>query len=129
MATVNMRYDHPAYITPVIYSGATTAGASGISTKWAAYTAMRIKSITFGPATAGTSVSTPLLFVKSGTATTTTTCTALTSATTAASNFALATAAALVQGDQFWVTHGTDATMVQAVAVECVVIPGSNVTA
>lgn len=129
MATTSMSYDHPAYITPVIYSGLSAAGASGVTTKWSAYTAQKIKSVTAGPVIATTaSGSTPLLFSKSGTTTTTTTLTALTSASSAGANYALATAVALAQGDQFWCTHGTDATAAVAFAVETLVVPGANVT-
>lgn len=129
MATKAFAYDNPIYQVPVIYSGSIAAGANGVTDKFAAFTAQKIKSVTFGPAVVGTSATTPLLYVKSGTTTTTTTLTALTSATTVATNQALSTAATLAQGDQFWVTHGTDATIVSSVAVETYVIPGSTVTA
>lgn len=118
-------YDHHAYLTPVIYSASTAAGANGVTTKFAAFTAMKIRAAVFGPNTAGTSATTPLLFVKSGTATATTTFTALTSATTAASAQVLATAVDLAQGDQFWVTHGTDATIAVSVALEAYPNPGA----
>jgi len=123
-----MNYDHPVYVTPVIYSGLSAAGANGVTTKWAAYTAMKIVAVISGPVAAATSASQPLLYSKSGTTTSTTTLTALTSASTATINDALATAVTLAQGDQFWYTHGTDATASNAVAVEVRVIPGSNVT-
>ncbi|MDI3349077.1 hypothetical protein PIGBHMHK_00642 [Mycoplasmopsis arginini] len=130
MATKNMAYDSPAYLTPVIYSGVTVAGAAGVSPKFAAFTAQKIMSVTLGVFVASTAAgSQPLLYTKSGTATATTTLTALTSASTAAINNAPATPVALAQGDQFWVTHGTDATAVLAVAIETLVIPGANVTA
>lgn len=129
MTTKSMAYDHPTYTVPVVYSGLTTVGANGVSTKWAAYTAMQIKSVTLGPVIATTAAgSTPLLYSKSGTATSTSTLTALTSASSAGVNNALATAVSLAQGDQFWVTHGTDATAAVAVAIECVVTPGTTIT-
>lgn len=121
----NLGYDHHAYLTPVIYSGSTAAGANGVTTKFAAFTALQIRSAVFGPNIAGTSATTPLLFVKSGTATTTTTFTALTSAGTAASAQVLSTAVSLAQGDQFWATHGTDATIAVSVALECYPTPGA----
>lgn len=128
MATQNMRYDHPAYTVPVVYSGSTAAGANGISPRFAAFTAQKIKSVTLGPVVASTAAgSQPLMYSKSGTATTTTTLTVLTSAATAAINNAVSVT--LAQGDQFWVTHGTDATAVLGVAVETYVVPGANVTA
>jgi len=129
MSTISMSYDHPVYTTPVIFSGLSAAGANGVTTKWCAYTAMKIMSVTQGPFVAATSASQALLYKKTGTTTTTTTLTALTSASTAAINDALATPVTLAQGDQFWYTHGTDATASNAVAVEARVVPGSNVTA
>jgi hypothetical protein len=129
MATTKMNYDHPVYLTPVIYSGSSTVGASGVTTKWAAYTAMKIYSVTYSTNIASTSSTTPLLYSKSGTATATTTLTAVSSAATSANNYALATALSLAQGDQFWVAHGTDATVSLSVAVEARVVPGSTITA
>lgn len=129
MASQSMAYDHPVYVVPVIYSGLTTVGASGVTTKWAAYTAMKIKSVTYAPVIATTAAgSTPLLFSKTGTTTATSTLTALTSASSAAVNFALATPVTLARGDQFWFTHGTDGTAAVAAAVETVVVPGSDIT-
>jgi hypothetical protein len=130
MTTKSMAYDHPAYTVPVIYSGSTAVGANGVSPKFAAYTAQKIKSVTLGVYIASTAAgSQPLLYSKSGTTTATTTLTVLTSAAVAPINNDLSTEITLAQGDQFWVTHGTDATASLAVAVETVVIPGSTVTA
>lgn len=127
MATKSMAYDHPAYTVPIPFSGLSGVGASGVTTKWAAYTAMQLKSITQGPVIATTAAgSQPLLFKKTGTTTTTTTLTVLTSAASAAINDTLNVT--LAQGDQFWYTHGTDATCAIAVAVEALVVPGSTVT-
>lgn len=129
MATTSMNYDHPVYTVPVIFSGVSAVGANGVSPKFAAYTAMKIMSVTQGPVIASTaSGSQPLLYTKSGTTTATTTLTALTSAAVLGINNALATPVTLAQGDQFWYTHGTDATCAIAVAVEARVIPGSAVT-
>lgn len=127
--TKSMAYDHAAYLTPYVFSGLSAAGANGVTTKFAAFTAMKIKAVISGPVVAGTSASQPLLYSKSGTATSTTTLTALTSASTATIYDDLTTEVTLAQGDQFWYTHGTDATASNAVAFECVVIPGSNFTA
>lgn len=128
MATQSLNYDHPVYVTPVIFSGGSTAGANGVTTKFAAYTSMKIKSVTYAANTAGTSSTTPLLFTKSGTTTATSTLTAIASAATSATNVALATAVALAQGDQFWVTHGTDATIAISVAIETLVTPNATIT-
>lgn len=130
MATKNMAYDHPAYTVPTIYSGITVAGASGVTPKFAAFTAQKIMSVTLGIFVASTAAgSQPLLYTKSGTATATTTLTALTSAATTTINNAPTTPVSLAQGDQFWVTHGTDATAVLSVAIETLLVPGANVTA
>jgi hypothetical protein len=129
MATKDFAYDHPAYLTPYVFSGLSAVGASGVTTKFAAFTAMKIKAVITGPVIAGTSASQPLLFSKSGTATATTTLTALTSASVAAIHDDLVTEVNLAKGDQFWYTHGTDATASNAVAFECVVVPGAAVTA
>lgn len=130
MATKQQAYDHPAYMTPYIFSGNTAVGASGVSQKFAAFTAMTIKAALCTPIIASTAAgSQPLLYVKSGTATSTTTLTALTSAAITPLTNALATAVSLVQGDTFYITHGTDATAMLGVAIECYVTPGANLTA
>ena len=129
MATIGFSYDHPVYLTPVIYSGL-SSGANGVTTKFAAYTAQKIHSVTYSPVIATTAAgSQPLMYTKSGTTTATSTLTVLTSASSAALNVALATAVTLAQGDQFWFTHGTDATAAVAVAFETRVIPNSTITA
>lgn len=120
-----LAYDHVAYQVPVILAGNTTVGASGVSQKFAAFTAMQIRAITATPRIASTSASQPLMFVKSGTATSTTTLTALTSAAITVRNQVLATAVSLTQGDQVWLTHGTDATAELSFALECYVTPGA----
>lgn len=128
MAKKSMAYDHPAYTVPVTFSGLSAVGANGVTTKWAAYTAMQLKSVIQGPVIASTAAgSQPLLFKKTGTTTTTTTLTVLTSAASAAITDDI-TAVSLARGDQFWYTHGTDATAAVAVAVEAVLVPGSDVT-
>src|SRR6266436_3431875 len=129
MAVQSFNYDHPVYLTPVIFSGLSAVGASGVTTKFAAYTAMKIKAVHGGPVIATTAAgSTPLLFRKTGTTTSTTTLTALTSASSAGFTNDLTTEVTMIQGDQFWCTHGTDATAAVAFAIETLVIPLSNVT-
>ena len=132
MTSKSMAYDHPAYTVPVVYSGSTTAGANGVTTKFAAYTAMKIKAVHSGPNLALVTTaagSQPLLYSQHGTATATTTLTVLTSASYANISDDLATEITLAAGDAFWYTHGTDATTSRAVAVECVLVPGADVTA
>jgi hypothetical protein len=122
-------YDHVAYQVPVILAGQTTAGANGVSPKFGAFTAMQIREACVTPNVASTSASQPLLFVKSGTATSTTTLSALTSAAITVQSNVLATAVSLTQGDQVWLTHGTDATAVLSFGLECYVTPGATLSA
>lgn len=122
----NLAYDSPAYVTPVVFMGATTVGASGVSPKFAAFTALQIRACMLTPNVASTAAgSQPLLFVKSGTATATSTLTVLTSAAITPLPNLLATAVTLVAGDQVWVTHGTDATAVASLAIEMYPVPGA----
>ena len=127
MAAASLRYDHPAYTTPVVFSGSTTAGANGVTTKFAAFTAMKIKQIVSGVnlALPTTGASTPLLYTQSGTTTTTTTLTALTSASYAVVTDDISDIT-LAAGNAFWYTHGADATTSRSVAIEAYVIPGAN---
>lgn len=120
-----LAYDHPAYQVPSVFAGQTTAGANGVSPKFAAFTAMKVRAALVVPNVASTSASQPLMYVKSGTATTTTTLTALTSAAVTPLTNVLSTAVSLVQGDQIWITHGTDATAVLSVAIEAYASAGA----
>ena len=121
-----LAYDHVAYQTPVVFMGQTTVGANGVSPKFAAFTALQVRAALLTPNVASTAAgSQPLMYVKSGTATTTTTLTALTSAAITPLTNVLATAVSLTQGDQVWVTHGTDATAVLSVAIEMYPTPGA----
>lgn len=130
MADKNMAYDHPAYLTPVVFSGNTTVGANGVSQRFAAFTAMQIKAVHSTPAIASTAAgSQPLLYTVSGTTTATSTLTVLTSAARTARTDALATPVSLARGDWLYLTHGTDATAVMSFAVEANLTPGANVTA
>lgn len=133
MTTKTLRYDAPAYHVPVVYSGSTTvATANGTTAKFAAFTAQKIKMVVTAENTNGTTSMQPLLYKKSGTSTSTSTLSALTSAEAVLAGGTLKTNAldiSLIQGDQFWVTHGTDATASMSVAIETYVIPGSNLTA
>ena len=49
MAVASLRYDHPAYTTPVVFSGSTTAGLNGVTTKFCAFTAMKLKQVVNAP--------------------------------------------------------------------------------
>jgi hypothetical protein len=128
MATQTLEYAHPVHLVPVIYSGATTAGANGVTTKFAAYTSQKVMSLTYSANIASTSATQPLLYSKSGTTTTTSTPTSVGSAVVSAINYAFATPLALAQGDQFWLAHGTDTTVSLSVAVETLLVPGASIT-
>ena len=129
MGTRNLQYDHPAYLTPYIFSGNTTVGANGVSQKFAAFTAMKIHACLTSPTIASTAAgSQPLLYTISGTTTATATLTVLTSAARTPLLNDLATNITLAQGDQMYVTHGTDATASLAIALECYVTPGATLT-
>ena len=130
MTSKSMAYDHPAYTVPYIFSGSTTAGANGVTTKFAAFTAMKLKQVVNSPNLALPTTaagSQPLLYTQSGTTTSTTTLTVLTSASYAAVVDDI-TDVTLAQGDCFWFTHGTDASTSRSVAIEAVAVPGSSLS-
>lgn len=129
-ARLYKRYDHPAYDVRLPFSaGVNVAGASALTAKFAAFTAMKLKSVLFSVITKSTAAgSTPLIYTKSGTTTSTTTLTALTSGSDAAEQYTLATAISLAAGDSFWATHGTDATAVYSTTFECQLDAGGGAT-
>lgn len=120
-----LAYDHEAYRAPVIMAGQTTAGANGVSPRFAAFTALQLRAVALRPNIASTSASQPLLYTISGTATTTTTLSALTSAAITVQPNVLATALSLSQGDIVYVTHGTDATASISFGIETYPTPGA----
>jgi hypothetical protein len=120
-----LAYDHAAYRAPVPFFGQTTAGANGVSPRFAAFTDMQIRACVVKPNIASTSASQPLLYKVSGTTTTTQTLSALTSAAITVQPNVLATAISLAQGDHVYVTHGTDATASVSLGIEMYVTPGA----
>lgn len=131
MTTKTMAYDHPAYTVPYVFTGSTTAGANGTTTKFCAFTDMKVKQVVHAPNLALVTTaagSQPLLYTQNGTATATTTLTVVTSGayTTLTDDITDVTLAA---GNAFWYTHGTDATTSRSVAIECVAVPGAAVAA
>jgi hypothetical protein len=155
MTTKNMAYDHAAYLVRMQQMpAAQVAGASKVYDKFVAFTNMHVFSIGTTTVTAGTSTYTAW----NGTATVTTTGTGDTltgikvsgTATSTYGPYALDNAAgafrriqisgtgvgsstadggvALLQGDQFWVQRGTDATAVQLPYVEYAIDPFANVS-
>jgi hypothetical protein len=103
----------------VAYSGATTVGANGISPRFGVACDSKLTAVILAPHIATTAAgSQPLLYVRSGTTTSTSTLTVLTSGSQAKVRNVLATTISLLEGDSFYVTHGTDATAVCGVAIQ-----------
>ncbi len=128
MVTKTLAYDAPAYHVPIVFSGSTEKVANGVTPKWIAFTAMKLKRVIQAPVLALITTaagSQPFLYTQSGTTTSTTTLTVLTSASYAAVENDISDVT-LAAGDRFWVTHGTDAAVSNAVSVEASIIPGST---
>ena len=124
----SLAYDDPVYQVPDIAKGSTTVGANGVGQKFAAFTAMQIRNVIYRANTNSTSATTPLLYSISGASTATQTLSAVGSAATTVYTNALATAITLVQGDVYYMTHGTDATVSLSYAIEAYPTPGASVT-
>ena len=128
MAVASLRYDHPAYTVPVVFSGSTTAGENGVTTKFCAFTAMKLKQVVNAPNLALPTTaagSQPPPSPEHGTTPPATTLPVLPSASSATVPDAIPDVT-LAAGNAFWFTHGTDATTSRSVAIEAYVIPGSN---
>lgn len=131
MATKSMAYDHPAYIVPVTSSDVVGAGATTTFARFAAYTAMLLKSVQVSVATLGTASSACTIYkLSSGTTTTSLGAYAMsTSAVGTTTNILITAGGTMAQGDSLYVVTGADATARQVVAYELNIIPGANVTA
>lgn len=137
MAVKSMAYDSPAYLVPVTFGGEIAAAVSSKSARFACYTAMAVKSLNISVITAGGTVNAIDLIRQAAGGTALTTMASI--ASTVGTNVggvtinALAThtsATALAQGDILWAQKGSgDGVGVYAVGVECVLVPGANVTA
>jgi hypothetical protein len=128
MATRNFRYDHPAYLVPVVLSGAAVAGANS-NVRFVAHADMLAKQLTSRCIVAGSSASqTPIAYKVSGTTTTALGTATLVGTTANAYTTVLLSNAAIAAGDEIRILNGTDATMVNAHAIEAVVTPGANFT-
>ncbi len=127
MTLKSMNYDHPAYLVRFM-AGGTLSGNQGVTQKFAAFAAMRIKSIHTGIQTAGTSADQPYFFhVSQGTATSTQTLSAISSAgTNPKNNVGTST---LASGDVFWVAKGTDTTLVMGCGIEIEIVQCADLTA
>lgn len=129
MATRSFAYDHPTYTVPGNFSGSLLAGASALSQRFVAHANLTLKAVHFTTVTIGTGAATDaktLFVISQGTATTTT---ALFTSTAAIySTRALATNS-MARGDVAYISKGTDATEVGAIALEYLITPGADVTA
>lgn len=132
MATKSMAYDHPTYTAVIGAPVGAVTGASGKSTKYAAFTAQTIKAVVAHVEVAGTTAGDVLSLI-SITGTTTTTTAILTAgsanpAVGSAQYVALATAVQMIQGDEAYLVKGADATLLYAAALEIVTLPLASVT-
>ena len=76
MVTKTLAYDAPAYHVPIVFSGSTEKVANGVTPKWIAFTAMKLKRVIQAPVLALITTaagSQPFLYTQSGTTTSTTT--------------------------------------------------------
>ncbi len=129
MAVRSFAYDHPAYTVPGNFSGSLLAGASAISQRFVAHANMTLKAVHFTTVTVGTGGATDaktLFVISQGTSTTTT---ALFTSTAAIYTTRALVTNSMARGDVAYVTKGTDATEVGAIALEWLVTPGADLTA
>ena len=136
MATKSMAYDHPAYLVPIVpFGGEIAATASAKTARLCAYTAMNVKSVVVSVITAGGTVNAidVVRQATGGTALTTLASISNVIGTSAGgvTTYAMMTGGTLLaQGDIVWAQKGSgDGVGVYAVGIECVLVPGANVTA
>lgn len=135
MATRSMSYEHAAYTSVYpVNSAITTAGASGVGSKFVAFTSMLMKSATIMVQVAGTTTAAAAndytFFKVSGTTTTSVGYSGnlgTTVAFTVGTNVTLA--GTLAQGEMICSKHGTDATQTAQITYEFLIRPGADVTA
>jgi hypothetical protein len=135
MAVKSQVYDHPAYLAVYPVGLGTITGAAGITTKQAAFTSQIVKSVTIAATVLGTGTDTiNVVKVTGSNGTNTTTSTTLYGTSGSGSYFGNFTPAVasnqvtLLQGDQWWVSKGTDATATYAVTAELLSLPLANLT-
>lgn len=131
MATKNMAYDHPAYLSRYSVTpdsaggGATTNGA-----RFVAFTAMKLKSMQLTVTTAGTATDHTVSgnrIAAGGTTTTALSTTTLGTNTVGYTTNVLLNQT-LTQGDVVMLRTGSDAVGRMVVAYEVELVPGANVT-
>ncbi len=131
MAKRSMEYAHAAYLVPQM-EGIDVPATTVAAQRFAAYTAMILKSATFTVVTAGTGTGNATLTLtrqaQGGSALTTyTQITLSTNAAGYTTNVLLT--GTLSAGDVFTVLKGADATGVFAGSIEYLIAPGADVTA
>lgn len=128
MTTTNFEYDHPAYTVPTGHPIAFAAG-SGVTARFTAFADTIAKALVIKPTTAGTSADTVTAYAVTNTTTKTLGVTTIASGQTTYSRLEFTTASrTLTVGDEIRIVKGTDATVVYAGSVECLVTPFANVT-
>lgn len=130
----SMSYDHPAYTAVRTLPTGQITGASGVSTKYAAFTSEIVKSVVLGATTINTSAEVMYCIrVQNGAGTNTTTNT-YTMGTWGSGAYYGSFAPTgtniptLNQGDVFWIQKAADATGTYVGQVEIVTAPLANVT-
>ena len=124
--TKSMSYDNAAYEAVMLVPAGTASGSAGVTQRFCAFTTTLLKSVTIKAVTAGTVADIKSLIINSGSSTSTTALTTLTAVSGAGTN--VLTTNTLSAGDAVWVVKGTDATEVDAVTFEMVIVPGASVT-
>jgi len=135
MATKSMAYDHPDYLVTKIFGGEIAATASSKTARFAAVTAMTVKSMQCSVITAGGTVVAVDLVRQAAGGTALTTLASVTnvigtSVGGVTTNVLMTGAGAtLAQGDIVWAQKGSgDGVAVFGIGIEAVIIPGATVT-
>lgn len=137
MATKAMAYDAPAYQVPQQFQGEIAAAVSSKTARFAAFTAIALKSIVVTVVTAGGTANTIDLIRQATGGTALTTMATISNVigtsvggVTTYATMTHASASALAQGDVLYAAKGSaDGVGVYAVSVEYSLVPGANVTA
>lgn len=127
MTTRGMAYDHPAYVSPLLFGGQMSGSGGAVS--FAAFADMIARALNVKPVTAGTSADTVTVLGITGTTTRTLGVTTLASAQTAGTRIELTTGSnTLTALDAVRIVKGTDATGLVAASLEAYVRPGAALT-
>lgn len=127
MATVNMRYDHPAYIAHVTAGGEVKAGTTF---RYAAFTTMLLKQVMLaGSVVQGTAATYPVFVISQGGTSTATLGTFTATTANMAQKTSVTSTATLSAGDTVAVTGSGDGVGAIAVGLDMVILPGASVGA